>query len=1000
MTDATNGGWTITERGFDPQTHKSFEGLFTLGGPGLHVRGSLEEPVGGAPQDLRYWRSPANVTAEVFREKVSKWGTFIPGVYGPHPLLNNELINLPCGLGMSVVVGGERLCVRVEAGEGDAAGGVELPGHERTLDLRRATLRRHAVWRTRAGAEITVVEHERFVHQTRPGLLVQRMVVRADRDVEVVIEAGIDGRVTTNGYDHFVRVECSLEEDGGAARCEVETDSVQRVVVRARLAGPGEALEPVIEERAVTVRQRVLLRAGETAVFEKVTAYRVGAEALGRGGFPELALGALLAEHERAWDERWATCDVEIGGDPESQLAVRAALFHLLRAHPGPDSALAIDAKGYAGEAYWGRFFWDTEMFLLPFFCATDPARARALVDYRIRTLPAARESARRRGGRGARFAWEADADGRECCPNFQFADHEVHITADVAYGAALFAAAGKNRNRGPLAELLIETGRFWMSRIDRRPGDNLPHLLGVMGPDEYTMLADDNAYTNRLARFNLALAAEALEAQAAREAAEGAGGPGAEAAAAEGQEMRDVAAGLPYARAPGGLILQCEGFDRLPDPRFDELWTDGARPFAANVPQEWLYRSRCLKQADVLMLMALFPHEFRDDEVRAAWYYYLPLTTHDSSLSPAVHALIATRLGLDDEAWRFWQRGSGLDLDVARGGGGGAAEGIHIAAAGGVWLMVMGFAGLQSPLWTDTLTLAPRLPRQWGRLGFLIVWRGQRARVSVEREGGGARAVVENRSDRPLAVEVWGERRDIAPGSEGSFRTGGTPAPPAASPAPGVRAVIFDLDGVLVTTDELHFRAWKAVADAEDVPFTREDNHRLRGVSRMRSLEILLEKAPRSYSEQEKLALAKRKNARYIESLAAIGPEAILPGAIDTLRALRARGVRVAVASSSRNARTIIARLGLGDLLDAVVDGGEAEQTKPAPDLFLLAAARLGARPGECVVIEDAEAGVEAAARAQMPVIAIGAAAGDGRARLSARSLEELTPGQILGAV
>src|SRR5690606_34556702 len=118
----------------------------------------------------------------------------------------------------------------------------------------------------------------------------------------------------------------------------------------------------------------------------------------------ELAFGALLAEQERAWAKRWASCDVEIEGDAESQRAVRAALFHLLRAHPGVDSALAIDAKGYAGEAYWGRFFWDTEMFLLPFYCATDVPRARALVEYRVRTLPRAQENAARRGQRGARF--------------------------------------------------------------------------------------------------------------------------------------------------------------------------------------------------------------------------------------------------------------------------------------------------------------------------------------------------------------------------------------------------------------------------------------------------------------------------------------------------------------------------------------------------------------------------------------------------------------------
>jgi len=270
--------------------------------------------------------------------------------------------------------------------------------------------------------------------------------------------------------------------------------------------------------------------------------------------------------------------------------------------------------------------------------------------------------------------------------------------------------------------------------------------LLGVMGPDEYKPISNNNAYTNRMVSFALRAAAEVGEAA----------GVGVE----EREHWRRLAGELPIPRADDGvLILQCEGFDRFAEPDFERLWKDRCRPFAAQVSQERLYRSKCLKQADVLMMMSLFPDEFSDAEVRRAWDYYLPYTTHDSSLSAGVHAIVACRLGLADAAWEFWQRAKAIDLDIEHGG---AAEGIHIANAGAVWQMaVFGFAGMRTAMQADVLTLSPRLPAAWSRLAFPIVWKGAAAYVDVERDG----VTVTNRGSRPLEVCVHGEPRTIPPG-------------------------------------------------------------------------------------------------------------------------------------------------------------------------------------------------------------------------------------------
>jgi beta-phosphoglucomutase len=213
------------------------------------------------------------------------------------------------------------------------------------------------------------------------------------------------------------------------------------------------------------------------------------------------------------------------------------------------------------------------------------------------------------------------------------------------------------------------------------------------------------------------------------------------------------------------------------------------------------------------------------------------------------------------------------------------------------------------------------------------------------------------------------------------------------------IRGVIFDLDGVLVATDESHYRAWKQLADEEGIPFDRAINERLRGVSRMESLAIILERAPRSYMPQERAALAERKNAAFRAMLRDLTPADALPGVRELVADLRRRGLKLAVASSSRNAPLILERLEMTGAFDAVVDGSAITRTKPDPEIFLKAAARLGLPPGECLVVEDAAAGIEAARRAGMPVFGIGRPDQLTGATCLAPSLAGITADDLLGA-
>ncbi|MFO8012401.1 MAG: beta-phosphoglucomutase [Phycisphaerae bacterium] len=211
------------------------------------------------------------------------------------------------------------------------------------------------------------------------------------------------------------------------------------------------------------------------------------------------------------------------------------------------------------------------------------------------------------------------------------------------------------------------------------------------------------------------------------------------------------------------------------------------------------------------------------------------------------------------------------------------------------------------------------------------------------------------------------------------------------------IQGVIFDLDGVIVSTDDYHYRAWKRLADELGIPFDRRINRRLRGVGRMESLEIILEKAARTYSDEEKQALADRKNGYYRESLDDLGPDDLLPGAMPVMKELRDRGVKVAVASSSRNTPYILQRIGLEDFFDAKADGNDIERSKPDPEVFQVAAERLGLDPEVCLVVEDADAGIEAAKRGGMKALAVGAAAGHPQADLSAKRLDAVAVEQLL---
>jgi trehalose/maltose hydrolase-like predicted phosphorylase len=453
-----------------------------------------------------------------------------------------------------------------------------------------------------------------------------------------------------------------------------------------------------------------------------------------------LGFDRLLADHRSEWARRWADAEVAIEGDPESELAARFAVFHLLGAAPDTAEA-AVGARGLTGDAYGGHVFWDADVFVLPALAAIRPAAARAILEYRIRRLPAARTAARAAGLRGARFPWESAADGSDVTPRsargpggelvaIATGPHEQHIVADVAWAAAHYATWSGDSEflSGPGRDLLVETARFWADRI-RSDADGHGHIDQVMGPDEYHEIVDDNAYTNVMARWNLRRAAELLD----------------PAEAAEANAWRSLAETLVDGwSSERGLYEQFAGYFDLEPLVMSEVATP---PVAADVllGSARVAGSQLIKQVDVLMLHHLVPDQVQEGSLGPCLAFYEPRTAHGSSLSPAVSASLLAQAGEPDRALELFRVASRLDLDDLTGT---TAGGLHLATMGGVWqALAFGFLGLRAT--PSTLEIRPCLPSAWRALGLRFRFEGRRVVVRA------AHDEVRVVSEGPLLVRI-----------------------------------------------------------------------------------------------------------------------------------------------------------------------------------------------------------------------------------------------------
>ena len=731
--------WALTEVRHDLAALGQRETVFTVANGFLGLRGNNEE---GGTEEYAH-------------------GTFVNGFHETWDIRHAEdapgfarvgqtIVNVPDAKTILLSVDGQALRLA------DA----RLEAFSRTIDFREGILRRDVLWLTDSGRRVSI-RSTRMVSFTRRNLALMTFeVTLLDGDAEVVIASDVrnrqdavpEGTATVVGFDP----RRSAQFENRVLLSQLAREEQGRIALGYRAAHSGLGLavcvahdlytaDPVSIETRITAdlgrrTYRVAATQWQPMLLVKWVAYHDGAADVDVEDLVGLArltlddaqeVGREVVEIEqRDWlGTYWANADVQLDGQPELQQAVRWCLFQLAQAAGRVDGG-GIAAKGVTGSGYHGHYFWDTEVYLVPFFTHTSPELARRALRFRIAMLDAARQRARELSQAGALFPWRT-INGLEASAYYAAGTAQYHIDADVAWAMCKYADVCDDPGflLGEALPVLVETARLWADLGFFRGPERSFHIHSVTGPDEYSTVVNNNLYTNLMARANLERAAQAVRFLRTSD-------PDAYARASAdlGLSDREVACWESAAAAMTipfderfGVHAQDDGFLTR------EVW-DLANTPSENTPLLLhyhplvIYRFQVLKQADAILALFLAGDSFTPAQKRADFEYYDPITTGDSTLSAVVQSIIAAEVGYQDRALASFLEGIYVDLaDLHHNTG----DGVHIASAGGVWnALVYGFGGLRDH--QGRISLDPRLPQGWSALRFGFVLCGSRVRAEL----------------------------------------------------------------------------------------------------------------------------------------------------------------------------------------------------------------------------------------------------------------------------
>ena len=741
--------WKIIEDKFHRSHNCISESIFSVGNGYMGVRGTFEEHFSGD----------------------SLQGSYISGIYYPdktrvgwwkngYPEYFAKVLNSVNWIGINLYINGELLDYNQ----------AEIIEFRRELDMKHSIFKKDITIRT-LGGQLSISSERCCCLDPKELALIRYTIRSIDFVGDLKIESYLDADVMNQdaNYDEsfwdildpedtsFPSVRARTKKTGFEVYASMYNET--EVGISDNSSSPGKTFESITismtERQETTLHKYVAINTSFHQDQHLGTQNNDLLKRVQKSGYK-----AIISKHKELWDSRWEKNDIEVSGDVAAQQALRFNILQLYQTYDGKDNRLNIGPKGFTGEKYGGCTYWDTEAYCLPFYMSTaDPSVARSLLVYRYNHLQKAIENAAKLGfGEGAALYPMVTMNGEECHNEWEITFEEIHRNGAIAY--AIYNYVNYTEDRSYLGEhgleVLIGIARFWSQRFQYSMAKKAYVILGVTGPNEYENNVNNNWYTNYIGRWCLQYCIQVMDELNKDNTIQLASIIDKikyqEEERNRWQKIIDNTY-LPY-DTERQVFLQQDGFlDK--DLQAVSALQDTDTPINQNWSWDRILRSCYIKQADVLQGMYLFEDHFNLEEIKRNFEFYEPMTVHESSLSPCIHAVLACRIGRYDKAYELFMRTARLDLDDYNND---TEDGLHITSMAGTWLaIIQGFGGMNMN--NGTLSFYPELPDKWESMSFRIVYRQAILKITCRKSHDTA---IENLSRIGVDIIVYNQRYRI----------------------------------------------------------------------------------------------------------------------------------------------------------------------------------------------------------------------------------------------
>lgn len=741
--------WEIIEEGFHPNDNRVYESLMSLGNGSMGIRGNFEEDYSGDSLQGSY-------VAGVYypdKTRVGWWKNGYPEYFAKVPNATNFL-------GLSIKINDEIL---------DLAKAKEVKAFKRILNMKEGYLLRSFTIVSEDERE-TEIEVKRFISIVSNEIAAIKYSIKPlNYHGEITVCPYLDGDVKNEDSNYDEKFWNEIDKHSTQSFMDLTLET-KKTAFRTTWASSFNATinnnfvnidtAPILKDKYVASSFKIKVSKMDTLTIYKYIAvvsnryydnnlleekaHEFLKEASDKG-FEDL-----FQEHRRAWEKHWSESDIEIKGDIAAQQSIRFNIFQLNQTYTGEDPRLNIGPKGFTGEKYGGSTYWDTEAYCLPFYLSTAPSKiAKQLLIYRYNHLKKAKENAAKLGLRGALYPM-VTMNGEECHNEWEITFEEIHRNAAISY--AIYNYVKYTEDEYHLAEygfeVLVETSRFWASRVNYNTYKDKYMILGVTGPNEYENNVNNNWYTNTMASWNLeytievyTLLKEKYPADFYRLTAK------LNISKEEIEKWQDIIDKMYYPHIEElDVFQQQDGYMDKEQLMVRDL-PEAELPLNQNWSWDRILRSCFIKQADVLQGLFFLNHRFDLATKKRNFDFYEPRTVHESSLSPCIYSIIAGEIGYHEKAYELYLRTARLDLDNYNND---TEDGLHITSMAGTWMsIVYGFGGFR--IKDSKLTLSPFIPKTWSSYSFKIMFRKRLLSISIDKEN--IRVNMEYGEELPIEV-------------------------------------------------------------------------------------------------------------------------------------------------------------------------------------------------------------------------------------------------------